>query len=68
MNIKMLKAAVAGLVLSISCFANAGIIPFGIQSNLSQSTIEGWGWAECSRSGSQQSLAYRKDQDIHRLR
>ncbi|AZQ85334.1 PEP-CTERM sorting domain-containing protein [Colwellia sp. Arc7-635] len=30
MNIKMLKSAVAGLVLSVSGFANAGLIPFAI--------------------------------------
>ena len=30
MNIKMLKAAVAGLVLSVSSFANAGLIPFAV--------------------------------------
>jgi len=57
MNIKILKAAVAGLVLSVSGFANAGIIPFGIQSNVSQATLDGWGWSECHRSSYNANIA-----------
>lgn len=38
MNIKMLKAAVAGLILSISGFANAGLITTSYGSNNSGST------------------------------
>ena len=43
MNIKMLKAAVAGLVLSVSGFANAGLIitQFDITSDYLQWTISG---------------------------
>ncbi|WP_232769057.1 PEP-CTERM sorting domain-containing protein [Colwellia sp. Bg11-28] len=36
MNMKMLKAALAGLVLSVSSFANAGVIPLG---NLEDGTV-----------------------------
>jgi hypothetical protein len=48
MNIKMLKSALAGLVLSVSGFSNAGIIPFGVQDDISISTVTNdWGWSLC---------------------
>jgi hypothetical protein len=45
MNIKMLKAATAGLVLSVSSFANAGLIPVGIQTDINTSTLTNNGWS-----------------------
>jgi hypothetical protein len=45
MNLKMLKAALVGLVLSVSGFANAGLIPVGIQNDTSVSSILNDGWS-----------------------
>jgi len=44
MNLKMLKATIVGVTLSVSCFTNAGIIPFGIQSNIDTSVLTNNGW------------------------
>jgi hypothetical protein len=45
MNIKTIKAAMAGLVLSVSGFANAGIIPVGVQEDVAYTdVINTWGW------------------------
>ncbi len=30
--------------------AQAGVIPSGLQANVSNATIAGWGWTECSRT------------------
>lgn len=35
---------------AISAAAGAAIIPFGIQTNVSQATVDSWGWTECHRS------------------
>ena len=51
MNIKYLKAAFAGLVLSVSGFANAGIIPFGIQTDIDTSVLTDNGWSLNFQSG-----------------
>jgi len=45
MKVKMLKAAVAGLILSVSGFASAGLIPFGIQTDIDTSTLTNNGWS-----------------------
>lgn len=34
----------------LSSAATAGVIPFGIQTNVSDATISSWGWTECHRS------------------
>lgn len=41
-----------GLVLGLSASfsANASVIPYGIQSNVSDATVASWGWTECHRS------------------
>jgi len=58
MNIKVLKAAVAGLVLSVSGLANAGLIPFGIHTNTSATTVTNtWGWDECFSTSSGSSVS-----------
>jgi len=51
MNIKMLKAAVAALVLSVSSFANAGLIPVGIQTDLDTNVLTNNGWSLNFQSG-----------------
>ena len=44
----MLKSVLVGVVLSISGFANAAIIPFGIQDNIDIATVTNdWGWSLC---------------------
>jgi len=55
MNIKMLKAAVAGLVLSVSGFANAGLIDFnsmseGVYSGNPDFTVTAYGGPESDAS------------------
>jgi hypothetical protein len=53
MNIKMLQAAVAGLLLSVSGFTNAGFIPTGIQSDVEYNTVTNvWGFEEIYRDNS----------------
>jgi hypothetical protein len=48
MNIKVLKAAAAGLIISVSGFANAAIIPFGVQDDIDITTVTNdWGWSLC---------------------
>jgi hypothetical protein len=47
MNNKFLKMAFASMVLSASNIANAGVIPFGVQTNVSSATVDQWGWSEC---------------------
>ncbi len=48
MNLKVLKAAAAGLIISVSSFANAAIIPFGIQDDIDITTVTNdWGWSLC---------------------
>lgn len=32
--------------------AQAGVIPFGIQTNVTNATVSSWGWTECARSSS----------------
>ncbi len=51
MNIKMLKAAVAGIALSASGLANAGLIPVGIQTDIDTSTLTNTGWTLNFQSG-----------------
>jgi len=50
MKINCLKILLTITFVASSSIASAGIIPYGIQTNLTQATIEGWGWTECSRS------------------
>ncbi len=60
MKNKMLKAAVAGLVLSLSHVAQAGVVPVGVQNDINFSTVTAdWGWTLCHRSnyGSSVSIA-----------
>ena len=38
------------LALLLPVSANAGIIPVGIQTDVTQSTVDSWGWTECHRS------------------
>jgi hypothetical protein len=45
MNTKFLKAALVSVVLSVSGFANAGLIPFGIQTDIDTSTLTNNGWS-----------------------
>lgn len=48
------KLTTSSLLLSgvlFSSIASADIVPFGIQSNITQQTITDWGFQECSRSG-----------------
>lgn len=51
-----MKTLVAASSLAFSALmampAQAGVIPFGIQTNVSAATISSWGWTECSRSAS----------------
>lgn len=55
MKLKCLKSIYTGLLILISGAANAGIIPVGIQTNLTQATIDNWGWTECGRSSASSS-------------
>lgn len=45
MNTKILKAVIASLVLTISSFASASLIPYGIQNNTNANTIINDGWS-----------------------
>jgi hypothetical protein len=45
MNTKFFKAALVSVVLSVSGFANAGLIPFGIQTDIDTSTLTNNGWS-----------------------
>ena len=45
MNIKILKAALAGVALSLSSLANAGLIPVGIQTDIDTNTLTNNGWS-----------------------
>jgi hypothetical protein len=58
MKFKFLNTVLACTFTLITAVANAGFIPAGIQSNLSQQTIENWGWTECHRSGSQSNVSF----------
>lgn len=49
MKIKLFVAMLCG---ALSGLAQAAIIPSGIQANVSNAQIAGWGWTECSRSPS----------------
>ena len=51
-----------GLICFTSLPAQAGIIPFGIQSNTSSSLVDSWGWSECSVSG---ATSYVSKQSIY---
>lgn len=51
MNLKFLKAAFVSIVLSVSGFANAGLIPFGIQTDIDTSTLTNNGWSLNFQSG-----------------
>lgn len=47
------RTYITGLALSIlagASSASAAIIPFGLQSNISQATLNSWGWTEIHRS------------------
>lgn len=59
MSLNMLKAALAGLILSASSFASAGIIPFGIQNNTSVDSIidDGWSYLYRENAGLTSSIA-----------
>ncbi|WP_448214174.1 PEP-CTERM sorting domain-containing protein [Colwellia sp. MEBiC06753] len=43
------RVLLATIFLSANAFAS--FLPFGLQSDLSQSDIDNWGWTECHRSG-----------------
>ncbi len=58
MKNKFLKGLLASFALAASGIVNAGVMPYGIQTDLTQTIIEGWGWTECSRSSSTQNIAY----------
>lgn len=45
------------LLVSASFHANATIIPFGLQTDVSQATVDTWGWTECHRSGGSQLVS-----------
>ncbi len=45
MNSKFLKVALVSVVLSVSGFANAGLIPFGIQTDIDTTTLTNNGWS-----------------------
>jgi hypothetical protein len=47
--LRQITAGIASLMLWGA--AHAGIVPAGIQTNVSNATIAGWGWTECSRTG-----------------
>jgi hypothetical protein len=51
MNSKILKAALVSVVLSVSGFANAGLIPYGIQADIDTSTLTNNGWSLNFQSG-----------------
>ncbi|TBO28305.1 PEP-CTERM sorting domain-containing protein [Aquabacterium lacunae] len=44
-------ALAAAITMSLlASTAHAGVIPFGIQTNVSTDTVASWGWTECYRS------------------
>lgn len=60
MNLTLLKSVCAGLILSISSFANAGaIIPFGIQNDTNVDAIidDGWSYLYRENAGLTSSIA-----------
>ncbi|MDO8438694.1 MAG: PEP-CTERM sorting domain-containing protein [Telluria sp.] len=46
-----LKSLLCILGLGAASLSQAGVIPAGVQSNVSSATVAGWGWTECHRSG-----------------
>lgn len=49
--IHTLKTLLCVLGLAAASLSQAGVIPAGVQSNVSAATVSGWGWTECHRSG-----------------
>lgn len=45
---RIVIAGICGLLMLGS--AQAGVVPAGIQTNVTNATIAGWGWTECSRT------------------
>lgn len=45
---RVIAGSIVFLLVSLS--AQAGIIPLGIQTNVTQATVDSWGWTECHRS------------------
>lgn len=57
MKFKLSKAISLVLLMGASSLVSAAIIPSGIQANLSQATIESWGFNECSRTGASETAS-----------
>ena len=47
MKFKLLSYVYSGLILAASSFSYAGIIPYGVQTNIDALTVNNWGWNEC---------------------
>lgn len=52
-----LSKIIAAASLALPLIAQAGVIPSGIQSNITTATTTSWGWTECHRSGAGASVA-----------
>ena len=47
---KVIKLAIGVSALIASAASQAGVLPTGIQTNVTQATVDSWGWTECHRS------------------
>lgn len=52
-----LSKMIAAASLALPLFAHAGVVPVGVQANISTATTTGWGWTECHRSGANTGVA-----------
>lgn len=52
-----LSKSIAAAALALPLLAHAGVVPSGIQSNISTATTTGWGWTECHRSTANTGVA-----------
>ncbi len=55
-TVRIALACVA-MIFATTGQAHAGMIPSGLQSNISQATLDSWGWTEISRSPSYDTLS-----------
>ena len=56
-KLQSLKSLLCAAGLAAASLSHAGVVPVGIQSNVSAATVAGWGWTECHRSNSNSSVS-----------
>jgi hypothetical protein len=56
-KLQSLKALLCAAGLAVASLSQAGVVPVGIQSNVSNATVAGWGWTECHRSSASSNVS-----------